>query len=120
VRALQTLLLAGTRLLVAIAFAVIVIALVVIYLAKRHQIQPGDLKGLRDRIAPNIVEVEHAAERLAHAAGAQTATAVAPSPASPQTTFSQTDAAPSKATNPIKNRQSRREAAHRSRRRSTH
>jgi len=119
-RATRALFLAGARLLVAIAFTVIVIALVAIYLAKRHQVQPGDLKGLRDRVAPSIVELENAAKRLAHSAAVQVAPVVEPSPPSPQMTPSQPDAAPSEASSPARSRRSRRETTHRSRGRARH
>jgi hypothetical protein len=93
---------------------VIVIALIAIYLARHREGQPGDLKGLRDRVAPGIVELEDTAKRLAHAASGQ----AEPSP-SPKATSSRPDAATPNAISPVKNIRSPRAAAHRSKKSST-
>jgi serine/threonine protein kinase len=116
--ATRGLFLAGARLLAAIAFTVIVIALVTIYLARRRQVQPGDLKGLHDRLAPRIVELEDTAKRLARAASGQVGHAAGPSP-SPKATSSPPDAATSEATSPAKRSRLRRETTHKSPKHST-
>lgn len=82
-RIMGALFLAGARLIALVAFVVIVIALLAIYLAQRHEVRPSDLKRLREDIAPRLGALQNAAERLARGGAVQEDSASKPHTTNP-------------------------------------